>query len=90
MSRIGKAPINIPAGVEINVASGNLVTVKGPKGELTQQIDPDLGLKIEDGILEVTRPTEVGQRRVGSTTSWTVTTAINHARPTSSETDRTR
>jgi len=58
MSRIGKAPISIPAGVEITVSKGNLVTVKGPKGVLTQQVDPDLTLKIEDGVLTIERPTE--------------------------------
>ena len=58
MSRIGKAPIEIPNGVEITVGSGNLVTVKGPKGELTQQVDPDMTLEIEDGVLELRRPTE--------------------------------
>jgi len=58
MSRIGNAPIKIPQGIEINISDSNLVTVKGPKGELTQQIDPDLGLKIEDGVLALSRPTE--------------------------------
>lgn len=58
MSRVGKAPISLPSGVEINVSKGNLVTVKGPKGELKQQIDPDLTLEIEDGVLTVKRPTE--------------------------------
>jgi len=55
MSRIGKAPISIPAGVTIDVSKGNLVTVKGPKGELTQQIDSVLNVKIEDGSLEINR-----------------------------------
>ncbi len=63
MSRIGKLPMNVPAGVEINVSKGNLVTVKGPKGELTQQIDPDLGVGIEDGVLTVTRPTNQKRHR---------------------------
>ena len=58
MSRTGKAPIDIPQGVEINISDNNLVTVKGPKGELTQQVDPDLGVNIEDGILSLSRPTE--------------------------------
>jgi len=58
MSRIGKAPINIPAGVTVNVSDSNLVTVKGPKGELTQQIDPDLKLGIEDGVANLSRPTD--------------------------------
>ncbi len=63
MSRIGKAPIAIPKGVEISVSKGNLVTVKGPKGELRQQIDPDLSLEIEDGQLEVKRPTDQKRHR---------------------------
>ncbi|HHH53202.1 MAG TPA: 50S ribosomal protein L6 [Bacteroidetes bacterium] len=58
MSRIGKAPINIPAGVKLEITKGNLVTVSGPKGELTQQIDPDLTIKEEDGVLTLERPTE--------------------------------
>jgi len=58
MSRIGKAPISIPSGVEINVSQGNLVTVKGPKGELTQQVDADLKLEINEGVLTLSRPTE--------------------------------
>ena len=49
MSRIGKAPIDLPKGVEISVSKGNLVTVKGPKGELSQQIDPDLSVEVEEG-----------------------------------------
>lgn len=58
MSRIGKAPIELPQGVEVTVSNGNLVSVKGPKGELQQQVDPELELKIEDGVVELTRPTE--------------------------------
>ncbi len=58
MSRIGKSPIEILSGVSIDVSQGNMVTVKGPKGELKQQVDPDLMLEIEDGILTVKRPTE--------------------------------
>ncbi len=58
MSRTGKSPISIPSGIEIKVADNNLVTVKGPKGELSQQIDPDLSVEIEDGVLEVKRPTD--------------------------------
>ena len=58
MSRIGKAPITIPAGVTITVTDKNLVTVKGPKGELTQQVNPDIKVSQEDGQLQVSRPTE--------------------------------
>lgn len=58
MSRIGKEPIDITNGVTISVSQGNLVTVKGPKGELTQQVDADMTINIQDGVLEVKRPTE--------------------------------
>jgi len=58
MSRIGNAPITIPKGVEIDISKGNLVTVKGPKGTLNEQVDPDLKIEINDGDLVVSRPTE--------------------------------
>jgi len=58
MSRIGKLPISIPAGVEVKVSDKNLVTVKGPKGTLEQKIDPDMTVKLEDGTLTFERPTE--------------------------------
>lgn len=57
MSRIGKMPIEIPAGVEVKL-NKNSITVKGKKGELTQAIDPDMEIKIEGTQLDVTRPTE--------------------------------
>ena len=63
MSRIGKAPVNIPSGVEIKVSKGNLVTVKGPKGELVQQIDADLTVDMEDGVLSLKRPTDQKRHR---------------------------
>jgi large subunit ribosomal protein L6 len=58
MSRIGKKIINLPAGVTVNVDSNNLVTVTGSKGKLSQQVDSDLSVKIEDGVLTVERPSE--------------------------------
>jgi len=58
MSRIGKAPITVPSGVTIDISKGNMVTVKGPKGELKQQCDPDLEFKMDDGVLSIARPTE--------------------------------
>ena len=58
MSRIGNKPINLIEGVTVEVDGSNLVTVKGPKGELSQQVDPDLKLSIEDGVVSVSRPTE--------------------------------
>jgi large subunit ribosomal protein L6 len=63
MSRIGKMPITIPKGVDIKISNTNLVTVKGPKGELSQQVDPDITLNIEDGELKVTRPTDQKRHR---------------------------
>lgn len=58
MSRIGKLPIEIPSGVTIDIANDNTVTVKGPQGELSQKVDPDIKIEVKDGIIEVTRPTE--------------------------------
>ena len=63
MSRIGKAPISLPDKVEISVSQGNLVTVKGPKATLVQQIDPDLTLSVEDGTLTLARPTDQKRHR---------------------------
>jgi len=62
MSRIGKAPIALPAGVTVNVA-GNVVTVKGPKGELKETINPDLTVTVEDGHVHVARPTDDREHR---------------------------
>jgi large subunit ribosomal protein L6 len=58
MSRIGNKIITLPAGVSLDITAGNLVTVKGPKGTLSQQIDQDIIVEIEDNILTVKRPTE--------------------------------
>ncbi|HTD20937.1 MAG TPA: 50S ribosomal protein L6, partial [Ktedonobacteraceae bacterium] len=58
MSRIGRAPIPVPPKVQVNWDDGNLVSVKGPKGELSYQIDPELSLKLEDGTLTVSRPSD--------------------------------
>ncbi len=58
MSRIGKLPISIPSGVTIEVSENNVVTVKGPKGELKQALDPDITVDIQDGTLTVQRPSE--------------------------------
>jgi large subunit ribosomal protein L6 len=57
VSRIGKAPVTVPAGVDITVA-GNVVTVKGPKGQLTREISKDMTVTIENGALRVTRPSD--------------------------------
>jgi len=58
MSRIGKAPIAMPSNVTLDISEGNVVTVKGPKGELKQQVNPDLSVKMEEGEVVVSRPTE--------------------------------
>lgn len=62
MSRIGRKPINIPAGVEVKL-DGGVITVKGPKGTLTQKIHPNMTVKVEDGIIEVTRPNDEKENR---------------------------
>ena len=59
MSRIGRAPITVPAKVTIKVDKGNLVTVTGPKGSLTQQFSPDMSINQEDGTVVVNRPTDL-------------------------------
>ena len=58
MSRIGKLPITIPGGVTVTVGDDNLVTVKGPKGQLCQQVNPVITLKQENGVLTLERPTD--------------------------------
>ena len=59
MSRIGKQPVAIPAGVTVRIDDGNLVTVKGPKGELTRQFAHELGIEEKDGHIIVTRPNDL-------------------------------
>ncbi len=63
MSRIGKAPIDIPQGVSIDVSKDKVVTVKGPKGQLTQQLHRALDIDMEDGVLTVTRPDDTKENR---------------------------
>jgi len=63
MSRIGKLPITVPAGVEVTVAEGNLVTVKGPKGTLTRKLADDMNIAVEDGNITVTRPSDLKKHR---------------------------
>ncbi len=63
MSRIGKLPIEIPAGVTIDISSENIVTVKGKLGELSQQVDQDIEVKVEEGQLTVSRPTDQKRHR---------------------------
>lgn len=58
MSRIGKAPITVPSGVNVTIGTDNVITVKGPKGQLAQAIDRDIVVKVENGEINVTRPTD--------------------------------
>ncbi len=63
MSRIGRAPIAIPAGVEIKIEDNNVVTVKGAKGTLTQQFNPNMAIAMEDGHVVVSRPNDAKENR---------------------------
>lgn len=63
MSRIGKNPIQLPAGVEVGVSDKNVVTVKGPKGTLTQVLDPAIKVTKEDGEVRFSRPTDLKHHR---------------------------
>ena len=63
MSRIGKQPVVIPAGVTVTVESGNVVTVKGPKGELKRTFAPQLTIEQKDGQILVSRPNDLKQNR---------------------------
>ncbi|MCY3897842.1 MAG: 50S ribosomal protein L6 [Caldilineaceae bacterium] len=63
MSRIGKMPIPVPASVTIDIVPGNVVTVKGPKGELSQKFNRDMRISRENGEIVVTRPTDQRQHR---------------------------
>ena len=63
MSRIGRAPIEIPAGVTVKIEEVNKVTVKGPKGELSQRVSSDIKVSLENGILKVERPTDAKEHR---------------------------
>jgi large subunit ribosomal protein L6 len=58
MSRIGKLPIKLPMGVTLMLKPDNTVTVKGPKGELNQAIDPDIKVEVDNGVVHIIRPTE--------------------------------
>ena len=91
MSRIGRAPITVPAGVEIKIDEGNVVTVKGPKGELSQALEPTMDIKVDGGVVTVARPNDEPANRslhgltrtllnnmvVGVTAGFTKTLEIN-------------
>jgi large subunit ribosomal protein L6 len=63
MSRVGNAPIAVSDAVKVDIASNNLVTVSGPKGELSLQVDPEINLKLDEGELTVSRPTNQKRHR---------------------------
>jgi large subunit ribosomal protein L6 len=63
MSRIGRAPVAIPAGVEVTLADNNVVTVKGPKGTLTQQFNANLTITVEGNVITVARPNDLKENR---------------------------
>lgn len=63
MSRIGRAPIVVPPKVQVSWTDGNFVTVKGPKGELSYQVSPELSLRLENGSLLIARPSDSKQHK---------------------------
>ena len=63
MSRIGKMPITVPADVEVTIAAGNLVTVKGPKGTITRRMHPAMQIAQEANVIRVTRPNDEKENR---------------------------
>jgi len=63
MSRIGRTPITVPAGVEVSVSESNVVTVKGPKGMLERAISPDITVSVDGAVINVTRPSDMPRHR---------------------------
>ena len=63
MSRIGNAPITLPEGVEINVSSDNIVSVKGKLGELSEKVHQDIKVDIEEGVVTLSRPNDMKENR---------------------------
>ena len=63
MSRIGRLPITVPAGVEVTLAEGNLITVKGPKGTLQRKLVDDMNIAVEAGLITVTRPSDLKRHK---------------------------
>ncbi len=63
MSRIGKNPVIVPSTVTVTIAKDNTIAVKGPKGELSQKVDPEIKIAFEDGQIAVTRPTDQPRHR---------------------------
>ena len=63
MSRIGKLPITLPSSVKVDISDQNLVTIKGPKGELKQQVHADMKIAIDEGVLTIERPSEAKEHK---------------------------
>ena len=63
MSRIGRTPINVPAGVDINISETNVVTVKGPKGTLARPISPEISVNVDGAVINVTRLSDIPRHR---------------------------
>ncbi len=63
MSRIGREPITVPAGVEVTIAEGNVVTVKGPMGTITEDLCPEMSITLDNGVLHVARHEDTKQAR---------------------------
>jgi large subunit ribosomal protein L6 len=63
MSRVGRAPISVPGGVSVEVSKSNVVTVKGPKGQLSEKIDHDIKVNVDGGVLSIERPTDQPRHR---------------------------
>lgn len=63
MSRIGKLPVNLPVGVSVSVSDDNVIKVKGPLGEMTQKVDPDIEVSVDGNVLTVKRPTDQPRHR---------------------------
>ena len=63
MSRIGRQPVDIPAGVTVKVEEGNVVVVKGPKGELKQEVNPSIKVEVKDNQVLFTRPNDKKENR---------------------------
>jgi large subunit ribosomal protein L6 len=63
VSRVGNLPISLPKGVDIQIAKNNVVTVKGPKGSLHENIDQDITVKLEDGVMTFVRPTDQNRHK---------------------------
>ncbi len=63
MSRIGRQPVTVPANVTLTVGDGNVVSVKGPKGELTRQFPATIALTRDEGVINLTRPSDDGKQR---------------------------